>query len=371
VVLAALLSACTGQPSVSTHSSSAAVHTPAPVTTFGTQPTKAVGPVKAAALQKALDRSRIGYDDALATVITTDGVWSGASGVDGPRQRKALPDDVVSIASITKTFTAALIFKLAEEKKIDLDAPLARYLQGAAANASNGATVRQALAMRSGIPDTPDSTLTAVLAVPGKVWTMQDIVARMPEPTGKPGVTSAYSNPTYKLLALAAAHAGGATWVDLVRTELVAPASAPGTLVVQSAGTRTPGRWAVPTTAGPWGIGGTLPYVADTSFSYGATDMAADTRSLATWVWALFAGRIVSSASVAAMTVDHGTEIGSGLDPLSGSLPERSLGHEGSKDGYHTLFVAVPSRHAVVVVAVNDADAPVDVIAGDLLSALG
>ena len=345
--------------------------TPTPFPTFGASPNSSLRPAEAAALQKALEASvGAGSDDALATVITADGIWSGAAGVDGPRRRRAQPGDVFSIASVTKTFTSALVFKLGEEGRIDLDAKLAKYLTGAAAAESNGATVRQALAMRAGIPDTTDESRNTALKDPTTISTVDDIVAVMPKPTAKPGAAAEESNPTYKLLALAAERAGGGTWADLVRAELVEPAHVPGTLLVQIPGVRTPGTWAVPTGDGPWGIGGTLPFLADTSFSHGATDMAADSRSLATWAWALVAGRIVSPASLAAMTVDDGSGIGSGLAPYSEPLPEGTIGHQGGKPGFGTIVVAIPSKHTVIAVAVNDEDAALDSIADDLLTAL-
>lgn len=362
---ALLLAGCTTEAPAAVRATVSASATPSPMPTFPALPAGSLGRERAAALQRALDASRrIGYPDALATVITPDGVWSGASGEDGPRGRPARPDDVFSIASVTKTFTAALVLKLAEQRKLDLDAPLSKYLDPAAAARSNGATVRQALAMRAGIPDTPDAVRTAALADPRAISSIDDIVRSMPAATAPPGGAASSSNPTYKLLALAAERAAGGKWADLVRSMLVAPAAVPGTLVVQSAGTRTPGRWALPSSDGPWGVGGTLPFVADTSFSYGATDMAADTRSLATWGWALFAGRIVSPASLAAMAVSDG-EIGSGLDPYPAGL-----GHQGGKPGYATILLADPAKRTVVAVAVNDEEAALDVIAANLIDAL-
>lgn len=367
-----VLAACSGSPStIADRTSAPAAPIPTPIATFGALPTSALDASTAAALQKTLDGElESAIPDVLATVITPDGTWSGAAGVDGPEGRKAAVGDVVSIASVTKTFTSAVIFRLAEQKRIDLDAPLSRYLDAAAAKKANGATVRQALAMRAGLPDTQDAVREAALADPKKISTVDEIVSALPGPTAKPGTESAESNPTYKLLALAAERAGGAPWADLVRTLLVEPADVPGTLLVQTPGTRTPGRWALPTTDGPWGVGGTLPFLADTSFSRGATDMAADTASLATWMWALFAGRVVSPASLAAMSVNYGTALGSGLDPSTEPLPEGALGYHGGKPGYGTQVIAVPAEQTVVVVASNDENAALDIVADDLLNAL-
>lgn len=342
-----------------------------PITTFGPMPATALDASDTAALQRALDDA-VGptAPGLLATVITSRGIWTGAAGVDGPRERKAQPGDVFPMASITKTFTSALIHRLAEEGRIDLDARLSTYLSGAAAKESNGATVRQALAMRAGIPDTTDESRMAAYDPPTRVSTPDQIVASMPKPTASPGGPGDYSNPTYKLLAIAATRAGGATWPDLVRTKLVEPAHVPGTLVVQTADTRTPGTFMVPTIAGAWGAGGTLPFVADSSFSYGASDMAADSRSLAMWGWALLAGRIVSPASLTQMAENDGTDIGSGLDTfVGGGVPSGSLGHGGSKEGYTTVLVADPGTQTMVVLAVNTEDAQTDTIAGSLFQA--
>ena len=95
-----------------------------------------------------------GAPDAIAAVITEDGTWAGAAGIAGEKGRKATPEDEFAIASITKTFTAALVMRLAEQGRIDLDEPLASYMGDLKVD-TNGATVRQALEMRAGLGDLP------------------------------------------------------------------------------------------------------------------------------------------------------------------------------------------------------------------------
>ena len=82
--------------------------------------------------------------------MTPQGAWTGAAGIDGPGGRLATSQDHFAIASISKVFTAALILRLADQGKIDLDKPLSDYLGTLNAD-SNGSTVRQALTMQSGI----------------------------------------------------------------------------------------------------------------------------------------------------------------------------------------------------------------------------
>ena len=76
-------------------------------------------------LQSTLEGYVQTYDvsGAAAAVVTPQGVWSGASGVDGLGKEIAA-DSGFGIASITKTFIAAEILRLSSEGTIDLDAPV-------------------------------------------------------------------------------------------------------------------------------------------------------------------------------------------------------------------------------------------------------
>lgn len=69
-------------------------------------------------------------------------------------------DPRVRIGSITKTFTAVTVLRLAAEGRVSLDAPVARYLPGLIdANGHDGRhiTVRSLLRHTSGLPDHMDS----------------------------------------------------------------------------------------------------------------------------------------------------------------------------------------------------------------------
>lgn len=69
-------------------------------------------------------------------------------------------NDRVRIGSVTKTFTASLVLQLVAEGKVDLDAPIERYLPGLLHSDMDGSgidgsaiTVRQLLQHRSGLPE--------------------------------------------------------------------------------------------------------------------------------------------------------------------------------------------------------------------------
>ena len=87
-----------------------------------------------------------------AAVVTEDGTWQGAAGQDGAGV-ELVPESAMAIASITKTFVAAEVMRLAGQGLVDLDAPVTDYVS--VPFDTKGATVRQVLGMRSGFPLDP------------------------------------------------------------------------------------------------------------------------------------------------------------------------------------------------------------------------
>jgi D-alanyl-D-alanine carboxypeptidase len=98
---------------------------------------------------------------ATQAIITPDGfTWQGATGVsDLQSQNPMRPDDILGIASITKTFTAATVLKLVEEGTLSLDDTLGKWLPDIAKNIPDGEslTLRQLLNGTAGIFN-PDGT---------------------------------------------------------------------------------------------------------------------------------------------------------------------------------------------------------------------
>ena len=93
--------------------------TPAPFALLPEMPTAELDAATASRLQGALGNAvASGAPDFIAAVITEDGVWAGAAGIGGLNDRKATPNDEFAIASISKTFTAALVMRLAEQGRI-------------------------------------------------------------------------------------------------------------------------------------------------------------------------------------------------------------------------------------------------------------
>ncbi|MEO6715555.1 MAG: serine hydrolase domain-containing protein [Mycobacteriales bacterium] len=341
----------------------------------GALPTTAIDQPTSARLQSVLDDIVAGGEpDAIAAVITPDGTWAGAAGVDGPGGRAATAHDEFAIASISKTFTAALVMHLAEQGKINLDRPLASYLQGADANANN-ATVRQALAMRGGFGDTAPTVFDEVYADPTRAWTTAEVVSKIGPPLTPAGTEFHYSNPGYKLLGLAAEQVTGKSISTAMRDALLDPVHADG-IVMQDPDHLTPQPWALPLKnfEGPlaltsYGKGSALPCMSDATFSRNAAGMASDAASLARWGWLLFSNQILQPQSLATMMTFDSDGHGIGVDKIPEYGPA-AYGFSGSKPGYHSVLAVLPERNTVMVMFINNADSDELTAGGKLLDAL-
>lgn len=302
-----------------------------------------------------------GSPNAIAAVITPQGRWAGAAGVSGPDGRAATAEDVASLASVSKLFVAAAGLRLAEEGRIDPDAPLDALVAGKGADA-NGATLRQALAMRSGIGNT-----VGAVDVCDRDWTDKEVVGTFPVPHASPGTAFDYSNPTYKIVGYALESASGQPLATLI--DDVVRRGGGGVLLLQGTGEPTPSPWALPVAghggALPierFGDGAALPCLGDARLSLGAAGMAGDMPSLAAWGYALFGGSVVDADSLAAM-LPTADAYGLGMEQLGplGVPGSIAVGHTGSKDGYKVVLAYQPAKQAVVAMIINDgtADDPV------------
>lgn len=139
--------------------------------------------------------------------------WSGASGrLDLHDNQKLLPEQPFRIASITKVFVAAAIFRLTEERRLALFGSIAPYLSAQTLSELRTAgydpdriTIQQLLAHTSGIYDYASDPAfnSTVLAAPHKRWTRAEQIRLATErgkPVGGPGERFVYSDTGYLIL---------------------------------------------------------------------------------------------------------------------------------------------------------------------------
>lgn len=136
-------------------------------------------------LQSSLDETVSKYGvGASVKVISTSGKWVATSGLSNlENQTPVQPEDKFQIASVTKTFTAVTILKLAEEGKLSLDDTLEKWLPNIAQNIPDGnnITIRQLLNGSSGIydfaKDANSPFFQEVIKNPQKQWKYEELVA--------------------------------------------------------------------------------------------------------------------------------------------------------------------------------------------------
>ena len=112
--------------------------------------------------------------------------------------------DLFQVASLTKTFTAALMLQLEEDGKLNIQEPIGKYLPEY--SAWKAITIRQLLNQTSGIADYIDSTNwgPVLWADQAKVWKPSELIAiaaKLP-PYFSPGKGWHYSNTNYVLAGL-------------------------------------------------------------------------------------------------------------------------------------------------------------------------
>ncbi|MFK3982739.1 serine hydrolase domain-containing protein [Micromonospora sp. NPDC050397] len=86
-------------------------------------------------------------------LTTPSGCWTGAAGEADIRTHAAVPADArFRVGSVTKVFTATVVLQLAAERRVDLDAPVRRYLPGLLTADYDSLTVRMLLNHTGGLP---------------------------------------------------------------------------------------------------------------------------------------------------------------------------------------------------------------------------
>jgi D-alanyl-D-alanine carboxypeptidase len=249
-----------------------------------------------------------------ATIEFADGTsWTGTSGLaDVARKRAVTPTTAFAVASVSKTFLAALILALAHEGSLRLDQRAYQYLPGITID--KRITIRMLLDHTSGLGDfflNPkiDSALRADRA---RIWTLSRSLSFVPKRLFAPGTDWGYSNTNYLLLGLIAERVGHDSLVDQYRARFIEPlrlshtyyqvAEKPRGRVATAYRFEGPGmkRRPIPLSDGT----GVVPFRSVVTAAGGAAPLASTSGDLARWARALYGGEVLDGASTAAISAD-------------------------------------------------------------------
>jgi D-alanyl-D-alanine carboxypeptidase len=154
----------------------------------------------------------VGDYAALAAVADGDDSWTGAAGnrtVDGDEEAET--DDLVRIASLTKSMVAVVLFQLEAEGELDLDDPVDDHLPGVLPY-EEVITVRQLMGHTSGLreyfwklyPSLQEGSIADLEAHQAEHHTPQELIAIATEEPllFPPGEGWSYANTNYLVLGL-------------------------------------------------------------------------------------------------------------------------------------------------------------------------
>lgn len=263
-------------------------------------------------------------------------------------------DTVVRWASVTKHVFAAFVL----ESGLSLDATLGSLLP--MHPVPGAVTVRQAMAMQGGLPDTRD--MLTLLGMSAETETRAPHLlawsSGIDRLNAEPGTEVAYSNAGYRLVE-AAMEARGLRFADWVRE--------------QGHGMVAPDYWTEPVAGlvpghvprdGRWVQGGQGMHLS------AAGSLAGSVSHLASWLGDLM-GRDAFAIMAAPVPLKDGRMTGYGLGLRQTQFGGRMLpGHGGAQAGYRSCFLLMPEQGSGICVVTNRDDAEASVIAETVMAAL-
>ena len=174
-----------------------------------------------AQLQAAMKQHRL---SGMSVAIVQDGEIVFAKGYGEARRGQPMtPDIPMVIGSTTKTFTALAVMQLVEAGKLDLDAPVKRYIpwfEVADPQSTETITLRHLLSHTSGLSDVNYDDR----ALPDDA-TLEDAVRDLVNaaPIAAPGKSWHYFNPGYATLGYLIEQASGQSYGDYVAEHIFRP----------------------------------------------------------------------------------------------------------------------------------------------------
>ena len=155
---------------------------------------------------------------AIAVVDRTKVLYARGFGHACP-DHPVLPTTRFPLGSMSKSFTALAVMQLVEAGKLELDAPVTRYLEWfrvATHGDGDEITVRQLLHQTSGIPKWATGRIAATLEEHVRAIAKHELVAL-------PGERHVYASPNYQVLGLLVEELSGEPFGDYVRDHIFAP----------------------------------------------------------------------------------------------------------------------------------------------------
>lgn len=340
-------------------------------------------------LQAQLDRTRarLGIPGVAVTLILPDGsTWSGASGLAAVATRTPVtPDTAFAFASMTKTFTSAVVLQLVAEGRLRLADRAADLLPPLPVAIDRRITVGMLLNHTSGLADyfLNPKIDPPLQRRPSVAWTPDDALRYLGKRRSPPGGSFFYSNTNYLLLGLVVERVTGRSLAAEIRSRLLEPNGLDATWYQAAEpsrptlahGYRLPGKKRNVTPVDLADGSGIAPFTSVVTAAGGAGAMAGTTGDLARWARALYGGRVLGPEGTALLLSGFrtargylpGVTYGYGVQALSID-GHPSLGHSGRLLGFRGAVRHFPIDGLTIAVLSNQSRADPALIVRALLA---
>lgn len=321
----------------------------------------------ASAARTEIDQQRLS-GVSVALVEGQEVVWSGGFGfADKARRRPASSNTVYRVGSISKLFTALAAMQLAEQGRLDIDAPIDRYVPEFRPvnpdpdRITEAITARQLMCHRSGLVreapvggyfDASEPTAEATVA------SLADCVRVHP-----PNTQSKYSNSGVTVVGRAVEALSGQSFADYQRTLVLQPLGMEHSAFIREP--RLNGELARGYLLVAQSSGGFREITAP-QFEFGilpAGNLYSTAPDLGRFLVAILNGaqgphgRVVRQETLAEMTRVQLTTVTNGFGlgfSIGWHRGQRTLGHMGAVYGFTSHAIAMPESQIGAVVLAND-----------------
>lgn len=315
-----------------------------------------------------------------AIIVPGEGKWERAYGYSHANV-PITKDMYLGIGSNTKTFYAALMLKLQEQGKLDLDDTIGKWITNKP-NIPGNITIRQLLNHTSGLYSYTDNNdlNTYILADYTKVWPPDSIFNLVKAPKAAPGGAWDYCNTNYALAGMIAASVTGKSAQQALRDEILTPAGLNETFFYpyETPNGTIPHAWSSNLNTGnnmeDLIVAHNYSHNAMFSLAYSAGAIMSTARDNALFWDKLMHGQIINSSSLAEMetlvSIGSGNGYGLGIFTFNNFNGRKVVSHGGTNIGFINDNIHDKSNGVTITILTNQDSVANGYILGSFIMAL-
>jgi D-alanyl-D-alanine carboxypeptidase len=291
----------------------------------------------------------------MAIAVNSSAIYQNAVGYSQINGDVKIPSTIKTkyrIGSITKMFTACIIFQLMEEGRLSLTNTLSMYFP----NIPNATkiTISEMLDHRSGLHDfTNDSVYTTYMTDPQTEPQMLAIIEKQ-KPDFEPDIKASYSSANFLLLGYIVEKLTGKLYKEEVEKRVISKIGLTDTYYDDKASPENNEAYSYAYSGGKW----KQQPVTDMSTMGGAGSLVSTPTDLVKFINALFTGKIISNASLEQMKTMR-DYYGMAMFTFS-YVGKNGYGHSGEIDGFSSTLCYFPGDKLAIAYVSNGTVYPVE-----------